>query len=232
MLLGGLGGAGLGYSLAGKKNRLEGALAGGLSGAALGGATGAMLGRSGKTYTASTPDWARSSYSSSSSIGGGGSTSRSSPFRSTFNEAEFQARQAKLDAEIEELLRKAREESRKAREEARRRAQEQARQRARGRDPFGGGDPFGRNPFGGGRRPSPPPRPSTPPPNWAEGAATKAEAKKKYKQEAMKAHPDRGGTHEDFVKLQKEWDDFQKSREFAKLAMPFLDELAKILCCA
>jgi hypothetical protein len=46
----------------------------------------------------------------------------------------------------------------------------------------------------------------------------------------MKVHPDKGGKHEDFVKLQKEWDDFQKSREFAKLAMPFLDELAKILC--
>lgn len=38
-------------------------------------------------------------------------------------------------------------------------------------------------------------------------STTKAELKKQYKLAAQKHHPDKGGNHDDFIKLQKEYEE-------------------------
>ena len=38
-------------------------------------------------------------------------------------------------------------------------------------------------------------------------SSTKAELKKQYKLAAQKHHPDKGGNHDDFIKLQKEYEE-------------------------
>ncbi len=38
-------------------------------------------------------------------------------------------------------------------------------------------------------------------------STTKADLKRQYKLAAQTHHPDKGGNHEDFIKLQKEYDD-------------------------
>lgn len=51
---------------------------------------------------------------------------------------------------------------------------------------------------------------------------TKAEAKKKFRQAAMKHHPDRGGSHEAMQKVNDAWEAFQNSSDFKKLAKKLL----------
>lgn len=68
----------------------------------------------------------------------------------------------------------------------------------------------------------------SPTPSWVRGAKTKAEAKKIFRAEAMKTHPDRGGNEEAMKRLNDEWDRFQNSAAFHKLAAAFLDEFMKI----
>lgn len=78
---------------------------------------------------------------------------------------------------------------------------------------------------------APPPR-SAPTPKWAKGVKTKADAKKRYKQEARKKHPDIGGTTKDFQNLQNEWAAYRSSAGFSKMSsikyLAFVDELQKI----
>lgn len=57
-----------------------------------------------------------------------------------------------------------------------------------------------------------------PPPKWAKGAKTKAEAKKRYRAEAKKHHPDIGGDPETMKKVNTEWEAFENSSHFDKLA--------------
>ena len=48
-------------------------------------------------------------------------------------------------------------------------------------------------------------------------STTKADLKKQYKLAAQTHHPDKGGSHEDFIKLQKEYDDgLVKISKYAK----------------
>lgn len=82
----------------------------------------------------------------------------------------------------------------------------------------------------GGEAP-PPSRPSSAnmkPPAWAKGAKTKADAKKAYRAEAFKHHPDRGGDQNKMKDLNNQWENFQQSEHFNKLSgvLPsFFDEL-------
>lgn len=65
-------------------------------------------------------------------------------------------------------------------------------------------------------------------PSWIGKATTKAEAKSAFRQEAMKHHPDRGGSEEAMKNLNMEWDRFTQSPMYEKMATAFLDELTKI----
>lgn len=80
---------------------------------------------------------------------------------------------------------------------------------------------------GGGARPSwgggPVKKPS-----WVGKATTKAEAKSAFRQEAMKHHPDRGGSEEAMKNLNTEWDRFTQSPMYEKMAAAFMDEFTKI----
>jgi hypothetical protein len=70
-----------------------------------------------------------------------------------------------------------------------------------------------------------------PPPSWAKGAKTKAEAKTRYRAEAKKHHPDHGGDAEKMKKVNTEWEAYEKSKHFDKLAgwIPSLiDELQQL----
>lgn len=75
-------------------------------------------------------------------------------------------------------------------------------------------------------------RPFSVVPPWIGKPATKNEAKKKFRSEAMKRHPDKGGSEEAMKLLNYEWDTFKNSPRFEKLAAvtstAFLDELEKI----
>lgn len=59
--------------------------------------------------------------------------------------------------------------------------------------------------------------PKTTPPEWLKGVKTKAEAKAKHRAEALKHHPDRGGSEEKMKKLNNDWDNF-KAHHFDKLS--------------
>lgn len=68
-----------------------------------------------------------------------------------------------------------------------------------------------------------------PKPSWVGDVTTKAEAKARYRQEAMKHHPDRGGNEDIMKKVNAEWEAFTRSHAFNKLSMAaFVDELTKI----
>jgi hypothetical protein len=70
-------------------------------------------------------------------------------------------------------------------------------------------------------------------PEWAKKAKTKDEAKKAYRAEAIKHHPDKGGDPEKMKKVNVEWEDFTKhpNSPFHKMAgvlAAFMDELTSI----
>ncbi len=72
--------------------------------------------------------------------------------------------------------------------------------------------------YGGKSREAPrsaPPKSSAP--EWLRGVKTKAEAKAKHRAEAMKHHPDRGGSEEKMKKLNSDWDAY-KAHHFNKLS--------------
>lgn len=84
--------------------------------------------------------------------------------------------------------------------------------------------------FGNSGRSAPRPQ-NVKPPDWAKGAKTKAEVKTRYRAQAMKHHPDRGGNAETMKKVNTEWEAFEKSPNFKKLGhvlSSFLDELELI----
>lgn len=68
------------------------------------------------------------------------------------------------------------------------------------------GDRGGRYGGGGYSRPSA----AREPPEWAKGAKTKAEAKKAYRDAAIKNHPDKGGSEEVMKKINSDWDEANK----------------------
>lgn len=57
-----------------------------------------------------------------------------------------------------------------------------------------------------------------PAPEWLSGAKTKHEAKKIYRARAMQHHPDRGGNPDMMKRTNTEWEAFEKSTHFDKLA--------------
>jgi hypothetical protein len=70
-----------------------------------------------------------------------------------------------------------------------------------------------------------------PTPKWARGAKTKADAKTRYRAEAMKNHPDRGGNAEKMKDINTEWEKWEKSPGFNKLShvlLGLIDELEKL----
>jgi hypothetical protein len=69
---------------------------------------------------------------------------------------------------------------------------------------------------------------STKPPTWVGSPKTKAEAKSAYRREVKKNHPDLGGREEKMKNINSEWDRYEKSDHFNKLAFAFFDELEKI----
>lgn len=78
-------------------------------------------------------------------------------------------------------------------------------------------------------RSAPPPRSQASTPPWVGDVKTKAEAKAAFRREAMKHHPDRGGSEEKMKAVNTAWDKFTQSRDFDKLAhLAFVDELVKI----
>lgn len=108
-------------------------------------------------------------------------------------------------------------------------------------DPFKGRDPFrdvnwddvfsraGRGRYRGGGAASPRRPRVSGPPSWMGNVKTKAEAKAKYREAAIKNHPDKGGSNEAMGAINSEWDNFKASPHFDKLAFAaFLDEMTKI----
>jgi hypothetical protein len=67
-------------------------------------------------------------------------------------------------------------------------------------------------------------------PSWLKGISSKIEAKSAYKAQALKHHPDRGGSAEKMKNINQEWESFKK-HHFDKLSMvfpSFFDELMEI----
>lgn len=54
--------------------------------------------------------------------------------------------------------------------------------------------------------------------SWMSGVASKAEAKKHYREEIRKAHPDLGGSSDDTRRLIADWKAIQRHPDFSKLA--------------
>lgn len=69
------------------------------------------------------------------------------------------------------------------------------------------------------------PRPAMP--DWLKGAKNKADAKRAYRAQSRKAHPDLGGSHEAQKRVNHEWESHES---FFKEAMlrSFANELEKI----
>lgn len=73
----------------------------------------------------------------------------------------------------------------------------------------------------------------SPYPDWLKGSKNKADAKKRYRDLAMKHHPDRGGNPEHMKKVNEEWEGAQAHKDFPKMASlvsfnAFTDEMFKI----
>lgn len=68
-------------------------------------------------------------------------------------------------------------------------------------------------------------------PSWVGNVKDKAEANKKYRAEAMKNHPDRGGSETKMKDVNARWDAWKKSPEYknlkTKLSSAFLAALAR-----
>lgn len=47
-------------------------------------------------------------------------------------------------------------------------------------------------------------------------SSTEDEIKKAYHKMAIKLHPDRGGSQEDFIKLQEAWEDYKNNKNKVK----------------
>lgn len=82
---------------------------------------------------------------------------------------------------------------------------------AGGSKSYGGADPFARR---GGV--------SAAPPSWAQQATTKAEAKSAYRAQARQHHPDLGGDPEKLKRVNVDWENFEKSPAYAKMASVYL----------
>ena len=85
----------------------------------------------------------------------------------------------------------------------------------------------------GHKAPPPPPPPPKPAehPEWLKGVKTKAEAKSRYREQAKKHHPDRGGDTRTMQDINAAWDKYQSHPDFSKLGhmlRSFSDELEKI----
>ena len=68
------------------------------------------------------------------------------------------------------------------------------------------------------------------PADWLKGVKTKADAKKAYRAQALKHHPDRGGNADTMKKVNQEWDTFRKHHfeKLSHLLRPFFNELCQI----
>lgn len=83
----------------------------------------------------------------------------------------------------------------------------------------------------GGYAPPPKPPQNVQTPNWLKDIKTKADAKKRYREQAAKNHPDRGGNTKDMQDINLAWEAFKKSSDFDKLGMrlpSFFQELLQI----
>lgn len=83
----------------------------------------------------------------------------------------------------------------------------------------------------GGYAPPPKPPQNVQTPNWLKDVKTKADAKKRYREQAAKNHPDRGGNTKDMQDINLAWEAFKKSSDFDKLGMrlpSFFQELLQI----
>lgn len=49
-----------------------------------------------------------------------------------------------------------------------------------------------------------------------DGSSTEDEIKKAYRKMAIKLHPDRGGSQEDFIRLQEAWEDYKNNKNKVK----------------
>lgn len=47
-------------------------------------------------------------------------------------------------------------------------------------------------------------------------SSTEDEIKKAYRKMAIKLHPDRGGSQEDFIRLQEAWEDYKNNKNKVK----------------
>ncbi len=69
-------------------------------------------------------------------------------------------------------------------------------------------------------------------PSFLQGVTTKAEAKARFREQALKTHPDHGGTDAEFRALMDMWESAQNHPKFPKtasiIANSMLDELVKI----
>lgn len=59
-------------------------------------------------------------------------------------------------------------------------------------------------------------------PTWAQQASTKAEAKSAYRAQARQHHPDLGGDPEKLKRVNVDWENFEKSPAYAKMASVYL----------
>lgn len=82
--------------------------------------------------------------------------------------------------------------------------------------------PSGRTTSSWGRKP--------PKPAWAKNAKNHGEAKRAYRAEAMKHHPDRGGNAEKMKTLNNEWEELEKHHfpKQSSVLSSFFDELESI----
>ena len=83
----------------------------------------------------------------------------------------------------------------------------------------------------GGYAPPPKPPQNVRTPDWLKDVKTKADAKKKYREQAAKHHPDRGGNTKDMQDINNAWEAFKRSSDFNKLGMrlpSFFQELLEI----
>lgn len=83
----------------------------------------------------------------------------------------------------------------------------------------------------GGYAPPPKPPQNIKTPDWLKDVKTKVDAKKKYREQAAKHHPDRGGNTKDMQDINNAWEAFKKSSDFNKLGMrlpSFFQELLQI----
>jgi len=65
-------------------------------------------------------------------------------------------------------------------------------------------------------------------PSWLKGVKTKADAKAAFRSQAMRHHPDRGGSLEKMKEVNVAWEAFARSPHFEKLSAAFFDELRKM----